>query len=444
MLDVNAAISLARTKAKELKLDQFEGFISERETATSEKQADAITYAHHRQSGLGIRVHREGKVGFAATAVFTEPAILSCITEAVDRIELLYDSWEWRIPKTYASSPDLKLYDPGFSERLDLDPVEQFTAIEELTQQKLSGSDVNSRVWRRDQAEQITLFTLHSQLTHKSTLFQLGFEISLANKAAPLTVACTTHSRTVADLESLESLCRRTVARTWALRDYRAAPSRAYTLILESDLAAPTFIETAILSAIREHQSVWKQGTHVCSAAISLLDEPNLVGGICSTPVDDEGSLTEPLELIQAGILVNLPSVLLTPKNEPPTKGGQARRLSYAEPPSADTRQCRIPGGSLELVGLLETVKTGIYVLSFEPWLIDFENDAILALIHGQLIANGELTGSGTRLLLSDRLSRLLMSIDAVGSQLGRPYLSTNRAITCPAFRIADANMLYI
>lgn len=106
-----------------------------------------------------------------------------------------------------------------------------------------------------------------------------------------------------------------------------------------------------------------KLGQRVFSDTVSLLDDPLRRRGLGSSPFDDEGVVTEPMALIDEGILTTwLLNTASARQLGMETTGHASRGL--AGPPGTGTSNVILTGGEKDLAGLMADAKAGLLVTS--------------------------------------------------------------------------------
>jgi len=106
-----------------------------------------------------------------------------------------------------------------------------------------------------------------------------------------------------------------------------------------------------------------KLGQRLFSENISILDDPLRRRGLGSSPFDDEGVVTEPMALIDEGVLTTwLLNTASARQLGMETTGHASRGL--AGPPGTGTSNVILTGGEKDLAGLMADAKAGLLVTS--------------------------------------------------------------------------------
>ncbi|HYE47185.1 MAG TPA: TldD/PmbA family protein [Caulobacter sp.] len=104
-------------------------------------------------------------------------------------------------------------------------------------------------------------------------------------------------------------------------------------------------------------------GQQLFARNVSILDDPLRRRGLGSSPFDDEGVVTEPMALIDEGVLTTwLLNAASARQLGMETTGHASRGL--AGPPGAGTSNVVLTGGEKDLAGLMADAKAGLLVTS--------------------------------------------------------------------------------
>jgi predicted Zn-dependent protease len=155
-------------------------------------------------------------------------------------------------------------------------------------------------------------------------------------------------------------------------------------------------------------------GRKIASDAITLVDDPWLLGGPRLRPWDDEGRPTRPLKLISAGTLVGILGGLPAHAHA----GGAAWRDEYFKLPQPRPSNSYFEPGRASIDGLLGRLGTGLCIEgTFQPLHLGPANKLRLY-VFGRWVSHGELGGPSGLLCLTSGLFEFLKNVEAIGSDL--------------------------
>jgi PmbA protein len=187
--------------------------------------------------------------------------------------------------------------------------------------------------------------------------------------------------------------------------------------------------------------------TKVAAESFSLRDDGRMKDGVGSSIVDDEGSPTQSTTIIGDGLLRGFLYDTLTACWGGETSTGNARRASdsigrtYLTPPEPLPTNLVVDIGSYDFDELLEETKEGVLVDSIGhafPLVPERGYYSVTSNCPALLIENGEITGYAQNLTISDELNNTLTKIDGIGKDAEQSvYIGS--IVTCsPHLRIKN------
>lgn len=174
------------------------------------------------------------------------------------------------------------------------------------------------------------------------------------------------------------------------------------------------------------------EGQAIASELITLIDDPTRTRGLGSTPFDGEGLPARPTTFIDRGVLQGFALNVYNAAKLGRTPTGHASRPASGAPGEASTN-LYVQAGTQSSESIIEGVDYGFYCQSmmgfgFNPATGDFSRGAT-----GFLIEKGKLTRPVSEVTISGNYKKMLMDIDAVGSDL-----FFDRSTNAPTIRIAS------
>ncbi len=218
----------------------------------------------------------------------------------------------------------------------------------------------------------------------------------------------------------------RTAART-ALTMLSAplCPAGVMPVAIESGFGGVIFHEAcghsleATAVALGNSEFSGKMGQRIASSAVTAIDDGTIPGEWGSLNIDDEGTPTGRLVLIEKGILKNYMVDRLNARRMgvPPT--GNARRQSYAFAPTSRMRNTFIAPGEAQDAQIIATMGDGLYAArmgggSVNPATGEFN----FAVSEGYRVRDGKIDHPVRGATLIGRGGEVLMRIDMVGKQV--------------------------
>jgi len=206
----------------------------------------------------------------------------------------------------------------------------------------------------------------------------------------------------------------------------RPAPAGTFTVVLSSK-AGGTMVHEACGHGLEgdfaeKSLSIYsgKIGQRVASDLITVVDDGTLPGRRGSAGIDDEGTPTSRVLLIDRGILKSYLHSRHTARKMGHALTGNGRRESYRHPPIPRMRNTLIASGATPPEEILAGVKEGIYVCQMGGGEVDIASgNFIFNVGEAYLIRDGKLADPIRDATLIGNGPEVLSTIDAVGTDLG-------------------------
>lgn len=215
-------------------------------------------------------------------------------------------------------------------------------------------------------------------------------------------------------------------------------PSGLYTVLLHPRVGTQLLsllAQALSAEAVQAGRSFLKDwlGKKVGSSEITVLDDPRLARGAASVLFDDEGTPSQPLPMIDKGVLNNYLFDSRTAKKQGVASNGRGFRSSLAAAPSPHPTNMFVAPGRCSLAELLASEKKvfllhdimGLHMA--EPVTGEFSLGAA-----GFLYEDGRFSKPVRGMTMAGTVSGLLENVAAVGneihwvSSMGAPYILAN------------------
>ena len=245
--------------------------------------------------------------------------------------------------------------------------------------------------------------------------------------------SCT--ARTVARLESPESVGNKATQRTVRRLGARKIPSTRAPLVFDSENAR-TLLQT-IFDAING-DAVYRQssflegklGQKIASANITVIDDGTMPGGFGTSPFDSEGVPSRRTVVIENGVLQSyLLNTYTAKKLGLQTTGNAARSL--AGNPGIGHNNFFLQNGTRTVQQIIGEIKQGLYVIDLLGFGVNLVTGDYSRGVSGIWIENGELTYPVEEITIAGNLKEMLNNISEIGDDL-----EFRSSVACPTLRI--------
>jgi PmbA protein len=376
-------------------------------------------------SGVGVRVVRDGRLGYAYTADLSAQGLRECLTEARANLEVSSEDPGNVLPEASEHQPLEGIFDPRQAatapERkvalaLDLEARTR-AADPKVTQVESAryGDVVGEVAIASSGGVRGTFAVTHAwcaavALATEDGQSQVGFGVDAA--------------RTLDDLDP-RAVAAEAASRAVRMLGASKPPTRTIPVVFDR-MVAPSLVGVLLagLSAeeVQKGRSLFadKLGQRVGAAGLRLVDDGRLVDGPGAAPFDAEGVPTRRTVLIEDGVLQCFLHNTATAARGDASSTGNARRASFKSTPGVSAHNLFLAPGELDQAGLLARAGEGLLVQDVSgvhsganPITGDFSVG-----VSGLLFRGGELAEPVREATVAAQLLDILQGIDAVGSDL--------------------------
>ncbi len=242
-------------------------------------------------------------------------------------------------------------------------------------------------------------------------------------------------ARTLARLDSPESIGAEAARRTLRRLDARRVPTQNVPVVFAPEIARSligNMFEAANGDSIYRGASFWtgKLGEQVASENVTVIDDGTLVGLFGTSPFDGEGLPTRRTVVIERGVLKNyLLNTYTARKLNMQSTGNAARGL--AGTPGIGGGNLFLEAGDITPQQLLAGVTSGFYVTELMGSGVNMVTGDYSRGAAGLWIENGELTYAVEEITIAGNLKEMLNNITAIANDL-----EFRGSVTSPTLRI--------
>ena len=162
-------------------------------------------------------------------------------------------------------------------------------------------------------------------------------------------------------------------------------------------------------------------GQQVASSLVSLIDFANNVNDvICPVPVyvDDEGTKSEDVTIIENGVLKNFMHNKDSARHFESTSTGNARAFAFSDEPLIRMRNTAIMPGESKLEEMIASVEDGYYLMKPGNGQADSTSEFMFAVNQGYEIKNGKLGKALMDTTISGVAFDMLKTVDMVSDDM--------------------------
>jgi PmbA protein len=395
------------------------------ETEVNAFQGEVERLTSASSSGVGVRVVRDGRLGYAYTADLTDQGLRECLAEARANLEVSSEDPGNVLPERSEHQPLEGIFDPRQAAAAPERKVALALDLEARTRAADPKVTQVESARYGDVVGQLAIASSNGVVGSFSVTHAWCAAIALATEDGQSQVGFGVDAARA--LDDLDPGPVAVEAATRAVRMLGAAkpPTRTIPVVFDR-MVAPSLVGVLLagLSAeeVQKGRSLFadKLGQRVGAAGLQLVDDGRLVDGPGAAPFDAEGVATRRTVLIDDGVLQCFLHNTATAARGGASSTGNARRASFKSTPGVSAHNLFLAPGELDQAGLLAQAGEGLLVQDVSgvhsganPVTGDFSVG-----VSGLLFRGGELAEPVREVTVAAQLLDILKGIVAVGSDL--------------------------
>lgn len=387
------------------------------------------------ERGLGVRIFKDGRMGFAYTADLNPAQIDQIIDEALANSRQSTVDDGNVLPKPAPKYPALDLYDPQINSVPVEHKIELTRQIERIGRQYDPRVKITEKAGYEDSEYYVTIVNSYGlNVSYRGAYCGAYLMVVAEENGDNQTGFGMQYRRKFRDLNATQ-IGQEAAEKAVRMLGAKKINTQKVPVVFDPYVATNFLgILAPALSAeaVQKGKSLFagKVNQLVGSDKITLIDDGMLPDGIASSPFDGEGVPTARTVLIERGQLKGFLHNTYTAAKDGVVSTGNGMRSSYKGTPEIGTTNFYILPGELSVEELLKDIASGLYVTEVmgmhtaNPISGDFSVGAA-----GLWIENGQLAYPVRGVAIAGNILDLLASIDAVASDL--TFFGGRGAPTC-------------
>jgi len=426
--------------ARGVAAEAFVNVGQESEITVDRGQVEKLSQAGSK--GIGVRVIRQGKMGYAYTSDFSEGSLTRTIEAAIALADVA-DGYEFRSLPT--SQPideeDLAIYDPAI---VALSAEEKVNLAKRIEQAALAHDPrivLTNRCTFLTRSGTVAIANSNGVAGSYDKAFIGGYLMAMAADERDRSMAFGFgFGSRLADFDP-EAAGQDAARKAVGMLGGKPVPTQSATVVYSPFAAvsiAGALSRALGADAIQRNRSFLqgKQGQTVASDMVTLLDNGRLPGGIATRPFDDEGVPTSATRLIDEGVFqAVLHDHYTATRDGTASSTGNANRSGHASLPGLAASNFYFQPGPQSAEEVIAGVASGLYVetvmntASINPISGDYSVSA-----KGYWIEGGKLSHPVNEVTIAISLQDLLRNVSAVGNDL--TFVPMFGALGSPTIRV--------
>jgi len=412
-------------QARKMGAEQVEAFFSYgRELSIEVVNQEVETMKMAEDRGLGVRVIRAGRLGFAFSSDLEPPALDRVVEQALAISRQTAQDEFNSLPRPFGSYAKMDIFDPQIEEA----NVEEKIALAKKMEKAGRGADSRVKITERAayQDSDYRVVVANSEgieASYQGAYCGIYLDLVAQDGDDNQTGFSVQYSLKYRDL-SPEKVGREAAEKAVRMLGAKKINTRKMPVVLDPYIATNFLgvIAPALTAEAKQKgRSLFadKAGQKVASDKVTVIDDGVMPGGLMSSPFDGEGVPTGKTVLIQDGRLLGFLYNTYTAAKDNVASTGNGSRGSFKSTPDVGTTNFYLKPGTVSRDQLLGGIKDGLYVTEVmgmhtaNPISGDFSLGAA-----GLRIENGKLTVPVRGVAIAGNIIDLLESIDEVADDL--------------------------
>ena len=397
--------------------DAFEIYIDESKLIELNSEQDRLNFAKEEiETGVGIRVIKDNKIGFAFTSNMDK--ISETARQSIENTKLNKRDENYSFAELEKVTDVKKVYDKKFN---DLNLNESVELLKNtISQARDSGCEVTGSGFSASECQSLILNSNGVSIENKETGFGISLSVTI-QKDGEIATAYNSASSRFCDLEG-EKLADEVCNLAKSSLNSKPIETDNYNVVLDYYAAIgliQTFINAFDGENVARGRSILKDkiGSEIANPSLSIIDNPLLEKGMATTKCDGEGSVSKATELIKDGVLNSFIYDIYTANKEGVKTTSNGYRGSYLTTPVISPSNLEFKFSEMKDLseikkGVLTTSVLGAHTAN--PISGDFSVEASNAF----KIENGELTEPINKAMISGNIFEIMKNVEGITSEI--------------------------
>lgn len=410
---------IAETAKKEVEniCDAYEIYVDDGKSIELDSRKEELNFAKEEiEKGIGIRVIKDNKVGFAFTSNLDK--ISQTAQQAVENTKLNKVDENYAFSELESVTEVKKVYDKRFNDLSIEEYVEILKNV--ISKASDSGCEVTGSGFSASAGKSLIMNSNGVSIENEGTGFGIGLSVTIQKEGQIATAYNSTSSRFY-DLDG-DKLADEVCNLAKSSLDTKPIETNNYDVVL--DYYASTGLLQTFLNAfdgenVRRGRSILKDkiGSQIANQTLSVIDNPLLEKGMHSTKCDGEGSVSKSTDLIKDGTLNSFIYDIYTANKEGVKTTSNGYRGSYLTTPMISPSNLEFKFSEMRDLseinkGVLTTSVLGAHTAN--PISGDFSVEASNAF----KIENGELTEPINKAMISGNIFEIMKKVEGLNSEI--------------------------
>jgi PmbA protein len=386
--------------------------------------------------GVGFRVFVKGRMAFSSCNDFSEAALDSTISSAIEFAKITTADENNVLPDDKGVTPVEGLYDAEIAKvplerKIELAKTVEKLAMKDPRITKSAGSG-----YGEGEGEIILSNSFGLLKSFKTSGCSFGVSV-VAEKGDQKSSGGEYCGRNFfADLKSPEEIAAKAARKAYEMLDPKMVKTQKAAVIFDTDAADA--ILGGILTAVNGERVLQgasflgqKMGQEIAAALVTLIDDGTMAKGPASAPFDGEGVPTQKRVIVDKGVLRGFMYNTIVARRAKVRSTGNASRNGFTSLPDIGAHNFYMTPGKDKPEDIIKATPVGLLLKEVTGYGINPVNGDFSGGASGFWIENGKIAFPVKGLTIAGTAFEMLKAIDMVGNDL-----DLTRRLTAPTFRI--------
>ena len=404
-------------KAIENDCDSYEIYIDETKSIELDSRKEELNFSKEEiECGVGIRVIKDNKVGFAFTSNMEK--IVETAKQSIENTKLNKVDENYTFAEVEKVPSVEKVYDKKFN---DLSLEESIEFLKSTIDTALdSGCEVTGSGFSASEGRSLILNSNGVSIEDEGTGFGIGLSVTI-QKDGQIATAYHSQSSRFFDLDG-EKLATEVCDLAKSSLNTKPIETNDYNVVLDYYAATgllQTFISAFNGENVMRGRSILKDkmGCEIANSNLSIIDNPLLEKGMLTAKCDGEGSVSQKTDLVKDGVLNSFIYDIYTANKAGVETTSNGLRGSYLTTPMISPTNLEFKFSEMKDLeeidkGVLTTSVLGAHTAN--PISGDFSVEASNAF----KIENGELTDPINKAMISGNIFEIMKNVEGLKSEI--------------------------
>jgi PmbA protein len=423
--------------AKKKGADEAETYlVNSRELNLEVRNGEIESVQEASNYGLGIRVIKQNKMGFAYINDFRPENLEESVSRALNFARVLTADENNVLPDDPGMTEVKGIYDASLSQIPMDKKISLLKEVENLAL-KVPGITRSAGASYGEGESEIVVANSHGLLkSYKSTACGYGIGV-ISEKSEQKTSGYESCSRRFfSDLKPASEIATSAAKKALEMLDPRPVKTQRAAVIFDPDVAYA--ILGGIIQAINGESVLQgasflgkKLGQKIASEIITIIDDGTLEKGLASAPFDGEGVPTQKRVIVENGVLKGFLYNTYAARRAGVKSTGNAVRNGFDSLPGIGPHNFYLMSGSHKPEDIIAATDRGVLVKEVTGYGINPVNGHFSGGASGLWVENGKIAFPVKGITIAGTAEEMLNGIDLLGNDL-----DLNRSTTAPTLRI--------